>query len=271
MIATAQSLSIPKPAGIAFDIQRSSMNDGPGIRTTVFLKGCPLRCRWCHNPESWKIEPQQALPVRPGEPPVVYGDERTVEEVMSEVRKDRAYYEASGGGMTVSGGEPMVQFDFCRDLLKAAHNEGFHTCLDTSGCAPLDHYLAVLPYVDLFLWDYKATGRQTHRALTGVEPDLILKNFEALYEAGASLLLRCPLVPDANDSAEHLTAIARIGTQHPRLAGIEILPYHDIGLSKYDRLGMPRPDMVSRVPDEATKDRWREVLRSNNCPGVLIH
>lgn len=246
--------------GIVFDIQRAAMHDGPGIRTTVFLKGCPLRCAWCHNPESWLPQPQEAEPGRPGDPRVIFGQERSVDDIMDIVRKDAVYYETSGGGLTISGGEPTVQFDFCRALLQAARREGLHTCLDTCGYNQSSKFLELLPYVSLFLWDYKATGMVLHRELTGVSPDLIQQNFEMLYERNASITVRVPLVPGVNDTAEHLQAISDLAESFPNLAGIEILPYHEIGISKFDRLHLPRPALKTHVPDAHDMMRWRSHL-----------
>jgi len=257
--------------GIVFDIQRGAMHDGPGIRTTVFLKGCPLRCAWCHNPESRALQPQEADPVRPGDPCVIFGQEMTLEDVMREVRKDRIYYQKSGGGLTLSGGEPTVQFEFCRALLRAADREGIPTCLDTCGYNSPEKFLDLLPSVRLFLWDYKATGQTLHEELTGVSPELIRKNFEMLYERGASILIRAPLVPGINDSEEHLMALAQLVRDHPRLVGIELLPYHDAGLSKFDRLHMPRPILNTRPPDEDTKARWRDFFRHSGTSGGLAN
>ena len=257
-------------SGIVFDIQRGAMHDGPGLRTTVFLKGCPLRCQWCHNPESWNVQPQNAKPAHAGEPPTLFGRELSVENVMREVRKDRAYYESSGGGLTISGGEPTMQFEFCRDLLKAAHGEGVHTCLDTCGLNRPAIFLELMPYVSLFLWDYKATGAGLHRSITGVSSEPILQNFETLYRRGASILLRCPLVPGVNDSPDHFKAIADYALDYPRLAGIEILPYHTNGLSKYDRLGIPRPKLVAEAPGEQLKETWRAYFKERGCVDVTV-
>jgi len=257
-------------SGIVFDIQRGAMQDGPGIRTTVFLKGCPLRCQWCHNPESWSAQPQCVQAPCPKDPPTLFGREISVEDVLREVRKDKAYYESSGGGLSISGGEPTMQPEFCLNLLKAARSEGIHTALDTCGYIPKEVLLKVIPYVDLFLWDYKATGAPLHQSLTGVLPDLILENFETLYQKGASILLRCPLIPGVNDSPDHFKAIASYALDYPHLAGIEILPYHTIGLSKYDRLGIPRPKLVAEAPGEELKQRWRSYFKELGCRKVTV-
>jgi len=247
-------------SGTVFDIHRSSMHDGPGIRTTIFLKGCPLTCLWCHNPESRSARPQVADAPRAGDPPVTIGRTMLVAEVMEIVRQDVAYYRQSGGGITISGGEPTTQWLFCRALLEAAKKENLHTCLDTSGFNKPEVFLDLLPLVDLFLWDYKATGESLHHHLTGVSSDTIRRNFELLYDHGASLFIRAPMIPGVNDSEEHLKAIANLAESHPKLAGIEILPYHQIGLTKFDRLHIPRPDMETHVPDANDIARWRNHL-----------
>ncbi|MEI6085333.1 MAG: 4Fe-4S cluster-binding domain-containing protein [Verrucomicrobiota bacterium] len=240
-----------EPAGIVFDIQRTALHDGPGIRTTVFLKGCHLRCCWCHNPESWEFKPQQN-----------FGREMNVAQVMAVVRRDVRYYARSGGGLTVSGGEPTAQFDFCLALLTAARRDGIHTCLDTGGYAPIGDLLALLPMVDLFLWDYKATGAELHEKLTGVSPELILDNFDTLYHHGAKIRLRCPLVPAVNDSPEHFAAIRRLRRQYPRLDGVDLLPYHASAAGKYDALNLPRPAFATPIPEQEAL--WKSQLAAND-------
>lgn len=256
--------------GIVFDIQRAALHDGPGVRTTVFLKGCPLRCLWCHNPESWKTAPECAVPSCRDEEPKTYGRSMTVGEVMGEVRRDIVYYEMSGGGLTLSGGEPTLQFEFCASLLRAAHSEGIHTCLDTCGFGPAERFLELLPDVDLILWNYKATGRDRHKALTGVNPDAIARNFRLLYERDAHIMLRCPMVPGINDGDTHLEAIAGYARGFPNLAGIELLPYHDWGAGKYERLGLPRPALGAHPPDEDLLRKWRAYFKKNGGANVGV-
>ncbi|HTS18147.1 MAG TPA: glycyl-radical enzyme activating protein [Verrucomicrobiae bacterium] len=246
---------IGEPTGIVFDIQRAAFQDGPGIRTTVFLKGCPLRCAWCHNPESWRLEPQRVVA---GDAEKVYGREMTLAEVMAEVRRDHNYYVASGGGVTISGGEPTVQIEFCRALLRAAKAEGIHTCLDTCGYGRTEVFLGLLPDVDLFLWDYKATGDELHCTLTGVPARGILRNLRALHRHGARILLRCPLVPGVNDMPEHFRAVGTLMRDLPGLQGIEFLPYHETGRGKYEPLGLAAPKLRSHPPGLAEKTAWRE-------------
>lgn len=250
------------PTGIVFDIQRSAMHDGPGIRTTVFLKGCPLRCAWCHNPESQACAPQT------GQSGKTYGRELGVEDVMAVVRRDAAFYRASGGGLTISGGEPTFQTDFCVALLRAAKAEGLHTCLDTSGFFSAAVLERVRPWTDLFLFDWKVTGSERHRELTGVPKGPIEENLARLLEAGAAVWLRCPLVPTLNDQPEHLREIAELSRRFPALERVDILPYHRTGAGKWRDLGMePISDAIPE-PDEAMRGRWMKRLAAAGARGV---
>lgn len=220
--------------GIVFDLQRASLHDGPGLRTTVFLKGCPLRCAWCHNPESQGLAPEAGLSGK------VYGRPMTVEEVMAVVRADRAFYETSNGGMTLSGGEPTVQFNFCRALLAAARDEGIHTCLDTCGYVSRNRLLELVPLVDLFHYDYKLEDRHAHERWTGVDNRLIKRNLHALIDRGARIILRCPIIPGVNDTPEHEEALAA-WEAHEGIESVERLPYHATGNAKYADLGRTEP------------------------------
>lgn len=222
-------------SGTVFDIQRAALNDGPGLRTVVFLKGCPLRCAWCHNPESQAFAPEVGLSGK------IYGRTMTVAEVMDVVRRDRRYYEVSGGGITLSGGEPTARFAFCRALLAAAKAEGISTCLDTCGHCPTERLLSLTPLVDIWHFDYKATGADAHRAGTGVDGALILKNLEALRAVGALIRLRCPIIPGFNDNPGHLAAVLAFERADPPFASVERLPYHPSGLAKYADLGRLPP------------------------------
>jgi glycyl-radical enzyme activating protein len=289
--------------GLVLDLQRFALHDGPGIRTTVFLKGCPLRCLWCHNPESQALEPQLAydpgrctacpacaearryglrllqagpLAVDLSDPEAcaaacphgafrVMGARRSVEEVMEEVLRDADYFQRSGGGLTLSGGEPLAQFDFALALLQAAKAEGLHTCLDTCGATSLAKLAAVADHVDLFLYDYKATDASEHRRLTGATNARILSNLDYLYRRGARVRLRCPLVPGVNDSAGHLAGIAALSARYPDLEGVEVMPYHDLGRDKAGRIGetyvLPN---VSSADDRQQAD-WLAALHTLGC------
>ena len=239
--------TITSMTGIIFDIQRASLHDGPGIRTTVFLKGCPLRCKWCHNPESQKPE------IETGRNGKVYGFEATVDEVMQVLEQDRAYFEASGGGLTLSGGEPTFQFEFCRELLRHARGRVIHTALETSGQVARERLAALLPLVDVFLYDYKATGEGEYRKLTCASGDLIRENLEFLLQKDANVIVRCPLIPEVNDSVAHLAAIRVIG-EDARVQSVELLPYHTVGQSKARNLGLPVN--AFSIPSREEKNRW---------------
>jgi pyruvate formate lyase activating enzyme len=158
--------------GIIFDIQRGSFHDGPGIRTTVFFKGCLLRCGWCHNPESWSFGIERIVDAGKER---IYGSEVSAGEVLAIVARDRDFFRKSDGGLTLSGGEPSQQFEFCLAMLRLAHAQGIHTCLDTCGSNRIEAFVALLPHVDLFLWDYKIANAQLHRDLTGVDSGEILR------------------------------------------------------------------------------------------------
>jgi pyruvate formate lyase activating enzyme len=268
--------------GIVIDIHRSSLHDGPGIRTTVFLKGCPLRCQWCHNPES--VSPSQELAFYRDrcilcgscvdacpnhvhkiaddyhsldrtlcrlsgscveacryEALAITGKSMSVAEVMEVVMRDKAYYDASGGGLTLSGGEPMFQFDFTLSLLKMAKASGIHTCLDTCGYAPPDQFREILSFTDLFLYDIKATDSDLHRQITGVPNDLILQNLDWLYNHGAAIELRCPLVPSNNDQPQHLEKLRELRLKYPNIRALTLMPWHNSAGSKYERYGYTDP------------------------------
>ncbi len=297
-----QTTSRLDTVGTIFDIQRFAVHDGPGIRTTVFCKGCPLACAWCHNPESIRREPdlsyvpercircgccleaclQQAHRIEdevhtldrercvvcgacanecPAEALEIVGREITVEEAMREIEADRPFYESSGGGMTLSGGEPTAQFAFARDLLAEAKRRGIHTCLDTCGLTAWERLAALLPPVDLFLYDIKDTDPQRHRRFTGVGNEEIIANLHRLSEAGARIILRCPMIPNVNADDEHLARIAELAVALPAIEEVHLLPYHGLGRSKHARLGTVRPELPAQAPSEADVEGWLARLR----------
>ena len=249
--------------GIVFDVKRGSIKDGPGIRTSVFFKGCPLRCIWCHNPESWLPEPEP-------DGAAVIGREVSVSELMEEILVDRIFYRTSGGGVTLTGGEPMMQFAFLRELLTAAKAAQISTALDTCGFAPWEEYREILGLVDLFLYDFKEADPVRHRELTGVENGLILENLRRLNEAGAAIFLRCPLVPGVNDSPEHLAAIAGWAE---RLSGVEevtLEPYHPLGMEKAERLGRCGTLKCRNFPPPESVNAWRKTVASRTRKRVVV-
>lgn len=283
--------------GIVFNIQKFSVNDGPGIRTTVFMKGCPLDCIWCHNPESKLKKPEVFFDATKcvccercrlccssacheflekthwyhREDCIMCGEcvnqcysgalemagyETSVSEVISEVMKDKAFYDNSGGGLTVSGGEPMYQFSFLYALLKAAKESGLHICLETCGFANEEQYRKIAPLVDIFLFDYKETDSKKHQEFTGVSNELILKNLFLLDELGCRIILRCPIIPTLNDRTEHFEGIAGTANQLKNILEINIEPYHPLGSSKAEHLGKEYLLQKLSFPEEEVVNKW---------------
>ncbi len=238
--------------GIIADIQRASVHDGPGLRTTVFCKGCPLHCQWCHNPEC--IDPKPQILRYPERcigcgqcesgcfsgAQVVCGREMTVEEVLDEICRDRPYY-GDGGGMTLSGGEPLFQADFSRELLAACRGEGISTAVETSLFAPWKTAEPVLRQCGLVMADLKVWDDNLHREVTGVSNQLILENLRRLDELGIPLVLRTPVIPGVNDTPEEIGAIAGFAQGLSHLRYYELLPYHPLGLQKAAAAGIEEP------------------------------
>ncbi len=265
--------------GLVFNIQKFSVNDGPGIRTSVFFKGCNLRCRWCHNPESWSHKPevmynsskcvgcgacQKVCPT--GAHPIsadghifdrakctgcgkctdvcyngalsLAGRYYTPDEVIAEACEDKLFYAKSGGGVTFSGGEPLMQFDFLMELLKKAKESGLHVCIETAGCCPSERIEATMPYVDLYLYDIKETDPELHREYTGASNELILKNLELLDRAGKDIILRCPIIPGLNDRDEHYRQLGLLADKTEHALRVDIEPYHPLGVAKAANLDM---------------------------------
>jgi glycyl-radical enzyme activating protein len=295
-----------KRKSLVFDIQRASLHDGPGIRTTVFLKGCPLHCLWCHNPEAASFERQlffyydkcrycgdcervctrsvhhvendrhtidyahcdfcgDCIAACSQRALKIVGAEMSVDEVMREVLADSDFYEVTGGGMTLSGGEPLAHLEFSLELLKACRQAGIGTCIETSGYASLEKVKKVFPLVDVWLFDYKITGSAQHQQFTGVSNERILSNLDWVYRSEASIILRCPIIPGVNDTQAHFEGIRALDLKYPGLKMIEILPYHDMGNSKRISLGkeLTLPDVRTAVP--TAKDDWLSLLKSLGC------
>lgn len=292
-----------------FNVQRFSLGDGPGIRTTVFLKGCPLNCLWCHNPESKNAYPElmlypdkcigcgNCLKVCPkglhtigeqGEHLIdrekcarcfacsegcvgaleAAGKEMSVEQVLTEVLKDNAFYRNSGGGMTLSGGEPLMHFDFTLALLQSAKEQGLHTCIETCGYAPWEHIEALIPYVDIFLWDVKEIDPARHKEYTGVSNERILENLRKLSAAGAEIVLRCPVIPGLNDRKEHLAGIAALAEELSGVTRVDVEPYHPLGQSKSEALGRDYPLSHLSFPEEQTVQHWIDTIAAGTSKTV---
>jgi pyruvate formate lyase activating enzyme len=186
----------------------------------------------------------------------------TVEEVMKEVAQDRAFYANSGGGLTISGGEPLAQIDFTVALLQAARDQGIHRCVETSGFASWQRFRPLVPLVNLFLFDCKEMDSQRHKDFTGQSNLLIIENLRSLYAAGAKIQLQCPIVPGFNDREDHFLGIAALTQSLPNLEGVRLLPYHPLGESKLQRFGLsPSPNMPHQPLDSAQLDHWANWLR----------
>lgn len=265
-------------SNIIYDIQKFSLDDGPGIRTIVFFKGCPLRCVWCSNPESQSMEmeighhytlcvqcgkcaencPQNAITIIGGDKKIaidrskctvcgtcvegciyralsVYGYSTTVEEVFKEVNKDKDYYDSSGGGVTLSGGEFLMQADFAAALLKRCKEAGINTCVETSGYATEAQFKKIIPYVDIFLYDLKSLRNEVHKEWTGRPNGPILKNLDLAMESGCKVVIRYPYIPGVNDSEEDLILmrekLLELNQKSP--VSLDVMPYHDYGTGKY--------------------------------------
>ena len=240
--------------GIIFDIKRYAIHDGPGIRTTVFFKGCAASCWWCHNPESQSSGIQKVIRKNKFENSVFEEAENigrivTVKEVMAEISKDQIYYDESGGGVTISGGEPLLQAEFLQALLLACQKTGIQTTLDTTGLAPANVFNSITSLVNLFLYDIKFIDDNLHQKYTGVSNTSILHNLMSLIKKEKPVRLRLPIIPDITDSEKNLDEIAKfIVNLSPGGMNIDILPYHKIARHKYEKLDKEYRMGVSKVP-----------------------
>jgi len=251
--------------GRIFDIQRFSTHDGPGVRTIVFLKGCPLRCRWCCNPESQNYEIQ--LMKQKGKTKTV-GYDTTVKEVIEEVMRDMPYYRRSGGGLTLSGGECLWQPDFGVALLKAAHENDINTAIETTGFADWEVIEKFIPEVDVFLMDIKHINSAKHKEFTTRPNELILENARKIAEKAKRLIIRVPVIPGFNDTIEEIGEIAKFTASLPNVNEIHLLPYHRMGKDKYDGLG--RPYLMGDVPSP-TSAKMQELLAVCKSYGLTTH
>ena len=295
-------------SGSTFLIQKYSINDGPGLRTTVFMKGCPLHCWWCQNPESWHLYPElmtydakcilcgrcaqacplDAIAVDPQKSRKIdrvkcnlcfecveacptgalrkAGDNMTVEQVMAEVEQDEIFYRRSGGGVTVSGGEPLLQWQFVYSLLENCKRRSYHTALDTCGYARWKVFEKVLEYTDLVLFDIKHTDPKEHKRATGKDNFLILKNLHRLAATDVKIWLRFPVIPDYNDSTENVTRLARLATEIGA-EKISLLPYNELGRGKYSSLNRAYPLEGTKPP---TKDHIQNIKDIIESHGVIV-
>jgi glycyl-radical enzyme activating protein len=285
--------------GEIFGFQAFSVHDGPGIRTTVFFKGCPLRCIWCHNPEGISRRPtvsftknrciscetcmhlcpdvhklvdgvhvldrsacrlcRRCVDSCPAGALEVVGRSMSAGEVVADLIRDQRYYLASGGGITISGGEPLIQVDFASAILQLVKPTGIHCAVETCGSVPFSAFEQIAPHADLFLYDLKETDPDRHLAYTGASLAPILDNLRRLCELGADIIIRCPIIPSLNDRTSHFQALAALSLELDR--PLELLAYHQLGASKSERMGTP-PQTAYEQADEATVASWRDTVKA---------
>jgi len=231
------------------NIQNFSVNDGEGIRSTVFLAGCPLRCKWCSNPESWSLNND-------------YVREMTLDDIVKEIRKNMIFYRYSQGGITYSGGEPTFQRDFLRAMVDTFYNMGVHQTIETCGYFIWDHVEDILNKLDFVFVDIKVMDGKKHKELTGVDNEIILDNIKRLGKLNVDLVIRIPLIKDINDSLDNIKKTAFFVNEHIPNGKIEILPYHSLGAYKYDKLGLSRFKNTFETPAKEEVFNVKEIIKS---------
>ncbi len=290
--------------GTIFAIKRYALHDGPNIRTTVFLKGCPLACKWCHNPEGLTLQPEltwseqscifcnecvlgcpeQALSFSDKKLTIDYqlcnscfecveicpslalqatGWTATVDEVIKEIVKDRPFFDQSGGGVTFSGGEPLMQHQFLLALLQAVGKLDIHRTVDTSGYASLETIQGIAKHTDLFLFDIKHLEKGPHKDWTGVDNKKILSNLVFLAENGNKIRMRLPMIQGVNDGLEHIKKIAQTVAALPNVQNIDVLPYHSSAASKYKKLKLPYQAAKFSAPEDEHRNKIIQILQQH--------
>lgn len=290
--------------GVVMDIQKFCLQDGPGIRTTVFLKGCNMKCKWCHNPESIEIAPTlmyydekcikchacekvcladvhsfknkvhcidrtkcincgKCIDACLNQALDVIGKKYLVEQIMAEIVKDEKYYVNSGGGVTFSGGEATIQFEFLLELMKKCKEKSYSIALETNGLISKNKILLLLEYTDLFLLDYKVTGDENHVKWTGANNKITIQTLEIINCIGGSVILRCPIIPGVNDVEDHFEAIRKLKEHYNCIKQVDIMAYHDIGKGKWEQCGktyeLPHIKTVSKEQKEEWELRIKEL------------
>ena len=297
--------------GVVFDVQHFCLDDGPGIRTTVFLKGCPLKCVWCHNAEGLSKNPQLycnfdacvgckecenvcsqgAHHVGKTKRSVdfakcvlcgacveacrhnavrIAGELRSVTDIIEDVKKDKPFYENSGGGMTLSGGEPLMQGDFSVALAKIAKESGISVCVETSGFGVRETLITLAQHTDLFLYDFKHSDSEKHLRFTGVSNDIILENLSVLSKLQKPVVLRCPIIPNCNDSEEHYQAIAKLANKMENISEIQLEPYHPFGESKYAAIGIEAEYQTGEMMELPKIQHAKDVIQQLTDKTVII-
>ena len=295
---------------LILDIQKFSIHDGPGIRTTIFLKGCPLNCLWCHNPESKSYGAQlsyneekcimckkcekvceagvhvfennihkvnfskcvlckKCVEVCPVNALSIYGREMSVDEILDEAEKDKDFFKNTGGGITISGGEPLSRIDFSLELAKGAKKRGLHVAVETSGFVNAKSLEKIIDYVDLFLFDYKVTDKELGKELIGTENlDKILENLDLIYKRKKDIIIRCPFIPEYNVTEKHFAGILELEKKYPDILGIEILPYHNFGKSKASNIG-EEYEIEIKMPVDEEIERWMNKFKEMGSKKVF--
>ncbi len=294
---------------LILDIQRGSMHDGPGIRTTVFLKGCPIKCAWCHNPESQSFKSElsynnskctrckacahicenNAIVFNEDERSVdrklctacgnclkacaqsalnIYGKSLGISHVLDIIKKDMCFYEASSGGVTISGGEPLAHKEYCTQLLKKCKDEEIHTCIETSGFANLNNIDELLKYTDLILLDYKVQNSKSQKYLgvhnTQNAPMPLLRLCKNM---GKKVILRCPIIPTVNDNKAHFDNIIKLLNEYENILHAEILPYHNFGVGKATNIG--KSSVAFTAPSQENIDEYIGYFKKCGCEKVF--
>ncbi|QSX05332.1 glycyl-radical enzyme activating protein [Sedimentibacter sp. zth1] len=288
---------------LIFNIQKFSLHDGQGIRTTIFFKGCPLNCKWCHNPEGINIAkeimhdnakctlcrvcidncPSNAISIQNNNILTdnllckycgkcvfncvynvreIVGKEYTVEEVLKEVLKDKVFYEESGGGVTLSGGEPVMQIDFVEELLKKLKENNIHTAVDTSGAMTFDCYERIYKYTDVFLYDLKIMDDEKHKIFVGTTNKVILENLKKLSKIHKHIIIRMPIINNINANFEHISTTIKY-LKDLNIEEVNLLPYHDISRHKYRQLNINYDECNMSVPSDNTMDKFKEMFQKS--------
>jgi pyruvate formate lyase activating enzyme len=259
--------------GLIFDIKKYSLHDGPGIRTTIFLCGCPLTCWWCQNPEGQKLDLRDALKVRERSKASLtatkelIGKQASVDEVMAEVEKDRVFYEESSGGVTFSGGEPLTQYDFLNELISACRKSRIATALETCGYASWDIIKKVKDKIDLFLYDIKIIDESEHQKYTGVSNAIILSNLQKLDGEGKNIIVRFPVIPGITDTEENVEQVTRFIGRLRVVREMNLLPYNKLGKGKYEKLNRPNKLIDLEPPSD---ERMRQLSERLKVLGLKV-